>query len=99
MKNNDQSRRQFLSTLAIGYGGRMRRISGDQFDQFSVLYEYGNGKKAHCATRQINGSDEQIKSTRIAIMGRMATYTSREVTWDEVLPICASAPRGSSLDV
>jgi myo-inositol 2-dehydrogenase / D-chiro-inositol 1-dehydrogenase len=140
---------------AIGYGGRMRRISGDQFDQFSVVYEYGNGKKAHCATRQINGcdngrkqiimgtkgyadasgtlynlndeviweypypsesdedqtwivnsplvqehvelitairtgnyindSDEQIKSTRIAIMGRMATYTGREVTWDEVL--------------
>jgi myo-inositol 2-dehydrogenase / D-chiro-inositol 1-dehydrogenase len=140
---------------AIGYGGRMQRISGDQFDQFSIVYEYENGKKAHCATRQINGcdngrkqiitgtggyadadgklynfkdeliweypypedddpeheyyvnnpliqehvelvtairtgryindSDEQIKSTRISIMGRMAAYTGREITWDEVL--------------
>jgi predicted dehydrogenase len=140
---------------AIGYGSRMQRISGDQFDQFSVVYEYENGKKAHCATRQINGcangrsqiitgtkgyadasgtlynfddeviweyphpletdedqtwkvnpplvqehvelitairtgryindSEELIKSTRIAIMGRMAAYTGREITWDEVL--------------
>lgn len=140
---------------AIGYGGRQQRISGDQFDQFSIVYEYENGKKIHCATRQINGcdngrkqiiigtkgyadadgliynhsgeliweypypqendsdqtwrvnnpsvqehvelvtairtgnylndSDEQIKSTRISIMGRMAAYTGRDITWDEVL--------------
>lgn len=140
---------------AIGYGGRMQRISGDQFDQFSIVYEYENGKTAHCATRQINGchngrsqiitgtkgyadadgkiynfkdeliweypypedddpenewyvnnplvqehvelvtairtgnyindSDEQVKSTRITIMGRMAAYTGRDITWDEVM--------------
>ena len=140
---------------AIGYGGRQQRISGDQFDQFSIVYDYENGKKVHCATRQINGCDngrsqmitgtkgyadasgslynldgeliweypypqdddptniwyinnplvqehvelvtairtgnyindssEQIKSTRIAIMGRMAAYTGRDITWDEVL--------------
>lgn len=140
---------------AIGYGGRHQRISGDQFDQFSIVYDYENGKKVHCATRQINGCDngrsqiitgtkgyadasgslynfndeliweyphprdddpnnqwfinnpliqehvelitairtgnyindsnEQIKSTRIAIMGRMAAYTGREISWEEVL--------------
>src|SRR5690625_73608 len=140
---------------AYGYGGRQQRISGDQFDQFSVAYEYENGVRVHCATRQINGcgfqrvehingtkgyanangtiynlagepvwnypypaddtsdqaravnnpmvqedvevvtairtgnylndSDEIIKSTRVAIMGRMAAYTGQEVTWDEVL--------------
>jgi predicted dehydrogenase len=139
---------------AFGYGGRQQRISGDQFDQFSIVYEYENGKKVHCATRQINDcdngreqiitgtegyadasgtiydhdgniiweypypedgtesiwtvhnpsvqehvelitgirtgnyindADEQIKSTRIAIMGRMAAYTGREITWDEIL--------------
>ena len=141
---------------AIGYGGRQQRRSGDQFDQFSVVYDYGNGKYAHCSTRQINGcdngrtqvingsdgyadaagsiygrngellwrypgtegpegtnpewevhdpyvqehvelvtairtgktlndSDEQIKSTRIAIMGRMAAYSGREITWEEIL--------------
>ncbi|MEX0779378.1 MAG: Gfo/Idh/MocA family oxidoreductase [Balneolales bacterium] len=142
-------------TKANGYGSRLQRISGDQFDQFSVGYEYGSGRRVHCATRQVNGcdngrkqfitgtkgyadasgalynykdeliweypfpyendddqtwrvndpyvqehielvkairtgnyindSDEQIKSVRIAIMGRMATYTGREITWDEVL--------------
>ncbi|MFH5885564.1 Gfo/Idh/MocA family protein [Halalkalibaculum sp. DA3122] len=140
---------------AVGYGGRHQRVSGDQFDHFSVSYEYQNGKKVHCATRQINGcdngkeqyitgtrgrvdasgtiynhdgevtwkypypeeedvhskwsvkdpyvqehielvtairngdyindSEEQIKSARIAIMGRMAAYTGREITWEEVL--------------
>lgn len=33
----------------------------------------------------INDSDEQIKSTRISIMGRMAAYTGREITWNEIL--------------
>lgn len=142
---------------AVGYGGRQQRRSGDQFDHFSIVYDYGNGKNVHCATRQINGcdngrsqiitgtegyadasgsiyshdgellwqypftdteegeenpewqvhdpyvqehvelitairtgktlndSEEQIKSTRIAIMGRMAAYTGREITWEEVL--------------
>lgn len=140
---------------AIGYGGRHQRKSGDQFDQFSIVYDYENGKKVHCATRQINGLDngrsqiitgtkgyadasgslynfnddliweyphpgdddpnnkwfvnsplvqehvelitairtgsyindssEMIKSTRIAIMGRMAAYTGREISWEEVL--------------
>lgn len=140
---------------AFGYGGRQQRVSGDQYDQFSVVYEYENGKKVHCGHQLINGlgfrrtelimgtkgyadasgtlynhdgeiiweypypadndpdqtwhvnnpsvqehvelvtairtgnyindSDEQIKSTRISIMGRMAAYTGREITWDEVL--------------
>ncbi|SHG33046.1 Predicted dehydrogenase [Fodinibius roseus] len=140
---------------AVGYGGRQQRVSGDQFDQFSIVYEYENGKKAHCATRQINDcdnrmqemitgtegyidatgaiynhdgevvweypypdeedaesqwhvtnpfvqehielvtairtgnyhndSEEQVKSSRIAIMGRMAAYTGEEITWDEVV--------------
>lgn len=141
---------------AIGYGGRHQRTSGDLFDQFSIVYEYENGVKAHCATRQIddcangtrehitgtegyadlrnatiynhdgellweypypnenepdqswkvqnpfvqehielvtgirtgnyiNDSEDQIKSTRIAIMGRMAAYTGQEITWEEIL--------------
>lgn len=143
---------------AVGYGSRQQRRSGDQFDNFSVAYDYGDGKYSHCTTRQINGCDngrtqiitgtegyadaagsiynhdgeliwqypdaesdgaegtnsewevhdpyvqehvelitavrtgqtlndsaEQVKSTRIAIMGRMAAYTGREITWEEIL--------------
>jgi predicted dehydrogenase len=53
--------------LAVGYGGRQRRVTGDQFDFFSIEYEYENGMRAHCAARQINGCTnkkvEQINCT------------------------------------
>lgn len=54
--------------LAVGYGGRQRRVTGDQFDFFSIEYEYENGMRAHCAARQINGCTnkkvEQINCTK-----------------------------------
>ncbi len=40
---------------AVGWGGRQRRITGDQYDFFSVEYIYENGVRTHCAARQING--------------------------------------------
>jgi predicted dehydrogenase len=46
---------------AFGYGGRQQRISGDQFDQFSIMYEYENGKKVHCGTRQINDCENRTE--------------------------------------
>jgi myo-inositol 2-dehydrogenase / D-chiro-inositol 1-dehydrogenase len=33
----------------------------------------------------LNDSDEQIKSTLIGIMGRMAAYSGNEITWDQVV--------------
>jgi myo-inositol 2-dehydrogenase/D-chiro-inositol 1-dehydrogenase len=40
---------------AMGWGGRQRRITGDQYDFFSVEYVYDNGMHTHCAARQISG--------------------------------------------
>jgi myo-inositol 2-dehydrogenase/D-chiro-inositol 1-dehydrogenase len=40
---------------AIGWGGRQRRVTGDQYDFFSVEYLYDNGMQTHCAARQITG--------------------------------------------
>jgi predicted dehydrogenase len=40
---------------AMGWGGRQRRLTGDQYDFFSVEYVYDNGMQTHCAARQING--------------------------------------------
>lgn len=140
---------------AYGYGGRQQRISGDQYDYFSIVYEYENGMKVHGATTQINNTDSgrvemikgtegyadcggtiynyngeviweypypdesdpdptwqvndpfvqehvelikgirtdnyindselQVNSTRMAIMGRMAAYTGKVITWEEIL--------------
>ena len=53
---------------AIGWGGRQRRITGDQYDFFSIEYVYENGVRAHCAARQINGCTnrkvQQINGTK-----------------------------------
>jgi myo-inositol 2-dehydrogenase/D-chiro-inositol 1-dehydrogenase len=52
---------------ASGWGGRQRRVTGDQYDFFSIEYLYDNGMRTHCAARQIdgcsNGKVEQINCT------------------------------------
>ena len=40
---------------AIGFGGRARRQTGDQFDFFSVDYNYGEDVHIHSMCRQISG--------------------------------------------
>ena len=140
---------------AIGWGGRQRRITGDQYDFFSVEYVYPKGVRTHCAARQINGctnkkveqingtngyanaagtiydwkgneiwkypmpeetdttspwkvtnpfvqehinlvtairtgvpvndAEAQVNSTLVTIMGRMAAYTGKEITWEEMM--------------
>ena len=41
---------------AVGFGGRARRQTGDQFDFFSVDYNYGDDVHIHSMCRQINGT-------------------------------------------
>ena len=48
-------------TLAKATGGRARRLTGDVYDFFSVQYEYEDGFRAHCTSRQINGCDNQTE--------------------------------------
>jgi myo-inositol 2-dehydrogenase / D-chiro-inositol 1-dehydrogenase len=144
-----------LPVMASGYGGRHRRVTGDQYDFFSIDYIYDNGIHAHAAVRQINGTsnrtltqvfgtkgyadvsgkiydlngnatweypypgdndtnsewkvtnpfvqehinlvtgirtgetvndgENQVNSTLVSIMGRMAAYTGRDVKWEEVM--------------
>jgi myo-inositol 2-dehydrogenase / D-chiro-inositol 1-dehydrogenase len=50
-----------IPVKAIGWGGRQRRVTGDQYDFFSVEYVYDNGMQAHCAARQITGCSNQTK--------------------------------------
>jgi len=42
--------------LAIGYGGRARRKTGDQFDFFSIEYDYEDDVHIHSMCRQVNGT-------------------------------------------
>ena len=40
---------------ALGFGSRQRRVTGDQYDNFSVDYVYEDGRHMHSTCRQING--------------------------------------------
>lgn len=57
-----------IPVKAIGWGGRQRRVTGDQYDFFSIEYVYDNGMRTHCAARQINGCTnrkvQQINGTK-----------------------------------
>jgi myo-inositol 2-dehydrogenase / D-chiro-inositol 1-dehydrogenase len=42
-------------TKAVGFGSRQRRVTGDQYDNFSVDFVYEDGRHVHSMCRQING--------------------------------------------
>jgi len=50
-----------IPVKAIAWGGRQRRVTGDQYDFFSVEYVYDNGMQAHCAARQVTGCSNLTK--------------------------------------
>jgi myo-inositol 2-dehydrogenase/D-chiro-inositol 1-dehydrogenase len=45
---------------ATGMGARHRRVTGDQFDNFSVDYVFENGMHFHSMCRQINGTPSNV---------------------------------------
>ncbi len=45
---------------AVGFGGRHRRVTGDQYDFFSVDYVYDNNMHVHSMCRQINGCANNV---------------------------------------
>ncbi len=45
---------------ATGFGARHRRITGDQYDQFSIDFEMENGIHLHSMCRQIDGCSNNV---------------------------------------
>jgi predicted dehydrogenase len=45
---------------AVGFGGRARRQTGDQFDFFSVDFNYGDDVHIHSMCRQISGTYNSV---------------------------------------
>jgi predicted dehydrogenase len=46
---------------ALGFGGRARRKTGNQFDFFSIDLDYGDGCHIHSMCRQVNGCDGGVR--------------------------------------
>jgi predicted dehydrogenase len=40
---------------AMGFGGRARRLTGDQYDFFSIDFDFGGGFHSHSMSRQVDG--------------------------------------------
>jgi len=45
---------------ALGFGARHRRVTGDQYDLFSIDFEYENEIRVHSMCRQISGCDVNV---------------------------------------
>jgi predicted dehydrogenase len=64
---------------AIGYGGRARRVTGDQYDFFSVDFDYGNGVSSHSMCRQI---DSCANGTGEVVVGTEGYTNCQNTIWD-----------------
>src|SRR5512133_2919664 len=64
---------------AIGYGGRARRVTGDQYDFFSVDFDYGTGVSSHSMCRQI---DSCANSTGELVMGTEGYTNCQNTIYD-----------------
>ena len=58
---------------AVGFGSRERRVTGDQFDFFSVDFTMENGIHLHSMCRQIDGCDNNVSEF---IQGTKGSWTS-----------------------
>lgn len=62
---------------ATAFGSRQRRITGDQYDNFSVDFEFENGVHLHSMSRQIDGCSNNVSEF---VQGTRGSWNSRDFT-------------------
>ena len=62
---------------ATGFGSRQRRVTGDQYDNFSIDFEMENGVHLHSMCRQIDGCSNAVGEI---IYGTKGVYSSFDNT-------------------
>lgn len=62
---------------ATAFGSRQRRITGDQYDNFSVDFEFENGIHMHSMCRQIDGTSSNVSEF---IQGTKGSWNSADMT-------------------
>ena len=54
---------------AVGFGGRHRRVTGDQYDNFNIDFEYEDGMHLHSMCRQIDGCENNVSEFLVGTKG------------------------------
>ena len=77
---------------ANGFGSRQRRIGGDQFDNFSIDFQFEDHTHMHSMCRQINGCtnnvSERVQGTKGYTNCRSHTYDLQgNTTWEYTYPL------------
>jgi predicted dehydrogenase len=62
---------------AVGFGSRQRRLTGDQYDNFSIDFTMENGIHMHSMCRQIDGTATNVSEF---IQGPKGSWTSDSMT-------------------
>jgi predicted dehydrogenase len=61
---------------AVGFGAKQRRLSGDQYDMFSIDFEYEGGIHVHSMCRQIDGCKNNVSEH---IQGTKGSWSSNKM--------------------
>ncbi|MDR2954078.1 MAG: Gfo/Idh/MocA family oxidoreductase [Prevotella sp.] len=61
---------------ATGFGSRHRRITGDQYDNFSIDFEMEGGIHMHSMCRQIDGTDSNVSEFIQGTKGEWSSATN-----------------------
>jgi predicted dehydrogenase len=70
---------------AVGFGSRLRRVTGDQYDNFSVDFTFENGTHVHSMCRQINGCVNNVSERLQGVKGSTnCRNTILDLTGNEV---------------
>lgn len=89
---------------AVGFGSRLRRVTGDQYDNFSVDFTFENGIHMHSMCRQINGCvnnvSERIQGSKGSTncQNSILDLSGTEL-WKYQYPADAEGKPGSDLSV
>lgn len=67
---------------AVGFGSRQRRLTGDQYDNFSVDFEMENGVHLHSMCRQIDGCANNVSEFIQGTKGSWSTADGQTVIKD-----------------
>jgi predicted dehydrogenase len=67
---------------AVGFGSRQRRVTGDQFDNFSIDFEMENGIHVHSMCRQIHETVSNVSEFFQGTKGSWSTSNQETVIKD-----------------